>query len=265
MLRTILDSSVVVIQLLLAFLPALRGAIMGQYKDKLDGHMAVITLQLTVLLCYFALRNIVDRNRSEALLRQISATHKDLGQLFLSRSEVIALHEEKFYAKFRTAVESAAKAVAISHLDTKPPVRRKGSEEAAYYKAFHELVRVRTNVRFQRIERVSPQKIAWLSELVKAHEGHHNFSLSCITSEPEKRKLPYVSVQIVDEETTFLVAIAEHYDPHTERDILIHDVKATSLWREYYKGLWSSALPVIEDGRLNAANWKLIQEKMGGI
>lgn len=176
----------------------------------------------------------------------------------------MTLDEVGFYNAFRTAIGTATKTVAISHLDTKAPLRVPGTAEADYYRAFHRLVRLRNQVRFRRIERLSKDKVAWIEEFMARHKGRTNFSLACLNDEPTIRKLPYVSVQIVDDSLTYLVAIAEHYgETHPKRDLVIHDVDAAALWRAYYQQLWDRADVVIDAGKVDEAAWRALKRRLG--
>lgn len=264
MIRVLLDVIVVTLELLLGFLPSLREAIIRQSTTRPEGILYVVTVQITVLIFYLAVRNILERSVTEQAMASLSAASGDLRSLLQARSMVAVLHEDEFYRQFTTALESAGKAVAICHLDTRPPVRAQGTAEAEYYRRFHELVVTHSGVRFQRIERVSREKLPWVSELLEKHSGHQNFSLGCLELGSGDRKTPYVSVQIVDDSSTFLVAIAQHYSPHTVRDILIRDADATALWQRYYGDLWDGALVLLENGVINTKNWKGLRQRLGG-
>jgi hypothetical protein len=66
------------------------------------------------------------------------------------------------------------------------------------------------------------------------------------------RKLPAISVQLIDNRKCYLVAIREHVEAHAPRDISITDREATAMWLGYYNEmLWGKAIKVVENGVLN--------------
>jgi hypothetical protein len=85
---------------------------------------------------------------------------------------------------------------------------------------------------------------------------------------PAPRKLPTVSVQLVDERLTYLVAIVEHVGAHSPRDLRISDSAAAKMWLAYYdEMLWRPAIKIVEDGKGNEIGLAAVQNeiiKLGG-
>jgi hypothetical protein len=173
-----------------------------------------------------------------------------------TRSTVAALLDTDFYSRFPVALRAAQIGVAITHLDTRPPTRIKGSSNERYYGDLPKIVKS-SRARFRRVDRASREKRSWLEGIVQQCSGSSNFSLGVLLTGSTDRKLPHVSVQLIDDDTTVLVAISEHDRTHGPRDIWIRDPDCTNLWRAYYDAiLWRPAVKVIEDGVFNKDAWE---------
>ena len=229
---------------------------------------AVSTLQLTFASVYIAFKMLQHQHQAGEIFRRltgpIDALLLQVERLVATRSEVRALRQQEFYKQFSDSIDLARSAVDIAHLDTRPPGGLVGSPEKEYYSSVLDRVRRKREVAFRRVERVARDKCDWITEIVKTYQGLENFSLACLIVDEKRRKLPYVSVQLVDENISFLVAVSEHSTPRGCRDIFIKDSEASSLWKTYYeKMLWEDALKVIEHGQLNEPVWKRVQKALG--
>ncbi|MBZ0218605.1 MAG: hypothetical protein K8F25_18765, partial [Fimbriimonadaceae bacterium] len=164
------------------------------------------------------------------------------------------LRQDEFYGDFREQISRAAFSVDISHLDIQPPDHGAlpGSATRTYYREFSRFLRNRPDVRFRRVERLSLEKRDWIESLIADMTDRPNCSLSCLVVRNMPAKLPTISVQLVDRQRVYLVAICEHIDAHEPRDISITDVDAASVWLRYYdEMLWGPSLKVIENGNVN--------------
>jgi hypothetical protein len=169
-------------------------------------------------------------------------------------NNIAPLRQEDFYNEFREAIRRAQFSVDISHLDIKPPDHAATPRSATknYYEEFAKLLKEKTSVRFRRVERVSPEKRDWLEKLTAAMDGKRNCSLGCLGFNDDRRKLATVSAQIVDSEKAYLVALIEHTESHSPRDIRIQGGDVAKMWRDYYEQmLWSPSLKIVEDGTVN--------------
>jgi hypothetical protein len=176
------------------------------------------------------------------------------------RSTVCSLVDHDFYARFKKVIGNATVGVHITHLDTLPPNRPRKTEANDYYSSIAEIVKSRPRVSFRRVERFSTEKKEWIEELVNDYTGVDNFSLAVLLLESRERYTGLVSVQIVDDHQTALVAVAEHYSSIGPRDVWISDKSCTSLWTSYYENiLWRPAAKVLENGRLNTAEYNRVK------
>ena len=125
------------LELGLALLQGFSGALSRWFTDQTQGIAFFIGLQLTILFTYLGLRHLMDAAntlRLEDVTRQLSSR---VGQIQF-------LAEDRFYAEFESRIENAGRSVSISHLDTIPPTRLKGSTAEHYFKRFSDLVRRRS-------------------------------------------------------------------------------------------------------------------------
>ena len=181
---------------------------------------------------------------------------KILKTLKSPRLEVLS--QDEFYQEFRKQVTKAKSIVDISHLDTFPPGSEalRNSESETYYNNFVSMVKNNHNVEFRRVERFSTEKIPWIRKLIDGLSDERNFSLHCLALTMSERKLPYMSVQIIDKRISFIVAVAKHTDAHYPRDILMEGGDISEMWLKYYNSmLWEPSIPIIEHGKFYKDSW----------
>lgn len=172
-------------------------------------------------------------------------------------------HEEEFYSNFRYIIKNSRNNVDITHLALESPIGSKKPEQKTYYSELVKTVKSKQNVIFRRVERVSKEKIEWIEQLLHDFTNVNNFSLYCILDPRESRGSELsdlVSVQRVDNEHTFIVALLEHTSTTGFRDIYIRDKSITDFFREYYqKRLIQKATPIIVNGRPDLEAWNKIK------
>jgi hypothetical protein len=172
-------------------------------------------------------------------------------------------HEEEFYSFFKYMIKNAKNNVDITHLSLESPINSNKPEQKKYYSEFVKTVKNKPKVIFRRVERVSAEKIPWIEKLLNDFSGVTNFSLYCLVEPIESRNLELsdlISIQRVDNEHTFIVALLEHTSTTGARDIYFRDKSITEFFREYYqKRLIQKSKPIITNGRPNIANWELIK------
>lgn len=180
--------------------------------------------------------------------------------------KVELLHEEEFYYNFKFLIKNANRNVDITHLSLESPLHTRRSEQKAYYTEFVKIVNKKNEVNFRRVERVSVAKIEWIEKLIKDFSGVTNFSLYCILDPEELRKndlSDLVSVQRIDDEHTFLIALLEHNSTIGQRDIYIRDKSVTNFYMQYYQNrLIAKSQAIIIDGKIINHNWDNIKNEL---
>ena len=236
------------------------------FTDKQAAFEWFVIAQFALLFGYLVARAGLDKLLSKALTASISDKIRKLESRLVHNAD--ALRQDDFYTAFWERVAHATFAVDISHLDTHSPLdgALPGSATKKYYDEFKKLPRSRPQVRFRRVERISWQKRNWIDSLVTDMAGRPNCSLACLMVPQEPRKLSTVSVQLVDKEVAYLVAITEHVDAHSPRDLRISDPTAAEMWLAYYdEMLWRPAVKIIENGHVNEPALASIRAEMDRI
>ena len=73
----------------------------------------------------------------------------------------------------------------------------------------------------------------------------------------------FISVQRVDEEHLFLIALTEHRSTSKPRDIYIRSKQLNEYFKNYYETrLVQSATLIIKDGRLFKEEWEKMKGKI---
>jgi hypothetical protein len=234
------------------FASGIRDRIFG--ADRIEA-LRVLPLQITFLIAYFVLRSVIDR-------RVFTQVTNQLDEFFKSTSSVRTVHQDEFYWLFGNSIRSAKNRVAIAHLGTDPPPLV-GTTEPPYYKELASLIKKRPHLRVRRVERLSQAKIPWIEKLIGEYRGVKNFSLRCIDLRNFPSKPPHISVQLIDDYLTFLVAVVEHYPTATDRDVVIRDKGANTIWSGYYDiTFWNDSIKLIENGVVNDKLWSETRAKL---
>lgn len=240
-------------------------------NDPFRAFLNVFSAQFIILIIYFAMRFLHHRSEVADFFKDLNDTvlkiYSSVNSCISCRSEISCLGQEEFYSKFRQDAATAKYFVAMTHLDTHPPEHLVGTAEESYYNSLSKLITSKPNVLFQRVERVSVEKKEWLESLVKNHSSSKNFSLYCLISEDTSPLLPAISVQLVDGEKVYLVAVSRHTSPHGgPRDIYLRDKNAHDMWQSYYENvLTKRSKGVIVKGRLDRKIWDEVKQSMEGI
>lgn len=230
-------------------------------RDSTTAVVRLTSIQIVIFILYALTRLGLLFTSAKAFYSEVSA---DLGRLSSTRYSVQPLQEDDFYDELHKRLKSCRKSAALTHLDTNPPTRLRGSPGDRYYKSLFGMIKSQETVRFQRVERASEEKIDWIQNMIDDLEGFSNFSLRCIRSSPEPRELGLISTQLIDDTYTYLVAVSKHYSAHTHRDMLVTGKELNDLWRGYYDSiLWERAVPIIENGVVKVENWETLKLEMG--
>jgi hypothetical protein len=91
------------------------------------------------------------------------------------------------------------------------------------------------------------------------------FSLACLPDrEPEVDAIATVSVQCIDEDQIFFVAVGEQQESRGPRDLYVESEDFNRIWNQYYDRLWNRAILVIDRGRIDDANLSKVREMIKG-
>lgn len=173
------------------------------------------------------------------------------------------LHEEEFYSQFRYLIKKARINVDITHLSLESPINTTKSEQKTYYSEFVKIVKNKKEVSFRRVERVSQDKINWIEKLLRDFKNVPNFSLYCIIDSEDLKKnelSDLLSIQRIDSEHTFIIALLEHHSTIGQRDLYFRDKSVTSFFTLYYQNrLVNKSVPILVNGHVDREKWEEIK------
>jgi hypothetical protein len=163
--------------------------------------------------------------------------------------QVKTLKEGAFYRDFLSAIISAEDYVHICYFSPRPPTLAPTEERHDYDKALIGLIRKRPHIEFKRLIRDSPENRVWTREQASKLRNRTNVQIALLKDLNETEEMPLaLSVQIVDHKSAWLVAIGEHSNAPTYRDIFISNADVVSMLSKYYERLWSKARVVVKPG-----------------
>ena len=172
------------------------------------------------------------------------------------------LSESDFYNHFRSAVEVARHSVRIAYLAPYPPTEVAYEHRRRYYEEILELMKRRTDVSFKRLVRASPKNKPWIAELLSELRDKPNVDIAMLTRDvPADFGLPLaLSVQVIDSDKSWIVAIGSHEREGDFRDIYIENADLASGLAEYYNRIWQMSERLLDRGRLTVQGQHLLQE-----
>lgn len=161
------------------------------------------------------------------------------------------INESDFYDRFRVDVRNAEEYVFISYFDNDDPRQKADDETVQYYKDIVDLTKSFDGVKVRRLIRAIPQMEEWVDDLVDTHDGDSNFSLACVPDfEPDVGSKPHVSVQLIDKDLTYFVAVGGQEERgEVPRDIRLEAVPVNRQWMKYYNRIWDESFVVMRKGR----------------
>lgn len=167
-----------------------------------------------------------------------------------------------FYNHFRSAVEDADHSVRIAYLAPYPPADVPYRNRNKYYQEILELMKKRTEISFRRLIRGSEKNKLWVADLLQELRGRPNVDISWLTKDlPENIEMPLaMSVQVVDGNKTWMVALGEHETKQDYRDIYIENADVTKGMSDYVDRIWSVSEKLLDRGRLTTEGEKLLEE-----
>lgn len=186
-------------------------------------------------------------------------TRTGVQRIIDSKGLVEAIGAEEFHERFRRHATFAKSAVLMSHLDTEPP--RKKGPTGSYFSNLESLIKGNSSAEFIRVERLSPEKIEWVQELISSLGSEGNFSLYVLNVDGPQ-KLPHVSVQVIDERVSALVAVHRHSAAGSKRDIWIEDRDTARMWAEYFRAfLVNNSNSIVKNGYFDESEWDALRSQ----
>ncbi len=200
------------------------------------------------------------------LLSTVLQLHSDLDRKFKGLARVEPISEGEFYARFSAALRTARTRVKLSYMSYKSPLDTRDPIMRDYYQKLPNLVRkIRSDLEFKRLIRAVPGIRNWLEQMVTELKDVPNFSLACLVdNQPESDNITTVSVQCVDDNKVYFVAVGEQQESTGRRDLYVESEDFGKVWNQYYERLWRSAIVVIDRGRIDPANLAKVRQLVKG-
>lgn len=175
------------------------------------------------------------------------------------------LTDSEFYKEFLFAVGDARHTVCIAYLAPYPPADVGYKHRKKYDEQILQFMKQRTDVTFKRLIRDSPSNREWISGLMRELKDKPNVDIALLSADlaPEKEMGLTMSVQLVDDDKTWLVALKAHEMEGDFRDIYIENPDVAAALRSYYDRIWKTATLLLSRGRLTGEGSELLQEAKG--
>jgi len=178
---------------------------------------------------------------------------------------VESISEAEWYGRFLEALRGARTRVKLSYMSNKSPLDSKNPVLKSYYLKLPAEIRKRAPVEFRRLVRAVPGLRNWIEEMVTDLGKVGTFSLACLPDrEPETDAIATVSVQCIDEDQVFLVAVGEQQESRGPRDLYVESEEFNRIWNQYYDRLWNRAFLVIDRGRIDDIALAKVREMIKG-
>jgi hypothetical protein len=237
-----------VVQLLLSITPFVptterfwHSASSEEFYGRLTAFIGIQLLLLTTAVTLILLKGMKDQQDSFVEMRSA-----------LPLTLVKTLNDARFYNDFRAAVVDAENCVRIAYLAPYPPSEVPDKTRKRYYDEMLELMKERSTVTFKRLIRASDKNSAWVTELLKELKGRANVEIALLTKDlPADNEMPLaLSVQVVDSDKTWLVAIRSHENERVFRDIYIENPAVATGMTDYFDRIWKVSDKLLDRGRI---------------
>jgi len=219
----------------------------------LDYQITIFGIQFALLTAYLGialwLYESAAENRGLKLLKAVNAP------------EIRQLSEHDFYEEFLRAAKRATVRVDIMYLALNAPDETRHEERRDYYVRLLRTIASAPRVRFRRIIRNSESNRRWLATLLpQLAESCANADVALL-KETGREDMPLsLSVQLVDSDQTWFVALQTHEGSSGFRDLYVLSRDVNSALGGYYERLWKRSECVLSQGRLTAEGERIIQE-----
>jgi hypothetical protein len=239
------------VEAFLAFTPYIPGVAGIWQRDFYNTLATLIGFQFVLLTAGIALT-------LHGEFGPIGASIKDL----VSRSPgtvIRRLRDDEFYREFLRAAEAAKHTVRICYFAPYPPMVGGSSDRLEYYRRMKALMASAGHIRFRRLIRATQENKEWVASLIRELEGQPNVDLALVRDLPDSVENPLgLSVQIVDEDQVWMVAIRSHERVGEHRDLYVRDSSVAWAMSEYFDRLWQYGDEVLKTGLVTPKGARLL-------
>lgn len=160
------------------------------------------------------------------------------------------ISDADFYRDFGYEASRAKNHVSICYFAPYPPSSTAHRDRKQYYRDIASTLKANEKVKFKRIVRDTEKNKEWIKGLVESLEGKPNADLAVLKKDlPEDEKMPLaLSVQVIDNDKVWLVAIEDHERDNQFRDMFIKGETFALAMSGYYARLWKHSEKLVETG-----------------
>lgn len=170
--------------------------------------------------------------------------------------------EEDFFELLETYASSARQRVDLTYFDNRPPDQVRTHRGKQYYNNLIGIIRRNPSVHFRRIVRANAAMLPWIASQIEDLKGQSNFSLAFYRElSPAGPEIDAITVQLIDDEFTFLVSLGTQRSSRTPRDIVVRSSIFNEMWTRYYDMLWSRSVVVLERGAI-CDSWEKLNQSL---
>jgi hypothetical protein len=253
-LKIIITVVALVLQLLVAFvpfIPVLNSLLPSNptQRQELEYLIASFGISFTILTANLAALGLVTDSQSVSAIAEVKS--------LLPAWKAMPLRDDDFYEDFLHGARRAVSYVYISYLAPYAPQETADDNRKRYYRAMMDVVRKRPEIRCRRLVRITPRTHDWVRSLVESLEGSSNADVAVLDEGPDDENPLALSVQIIDTDKVWLVALSSHERKDSHRDFFIQNVQVTEAMKKYYDRLWTRAVTILDSGRITDAGRNL--------
>jgi hypothetical protein len=197
-------------------------------------------------------------NATTTLGGQFDQLLSKIGGAFVER-----LREDAFYKHFLARVQTADNTVRIAYFAPNRPQSVPDLERDRYYDAIARAMAENGRITFKRLLRATPSNEEWAAELVGRFENHSNIHIALLRGDrPDNQTMPLaLSVQVVDADKSWLVAVASHEREGEFRDLYIESREIAERMTTYYERLWKMGDVLLEAGRITQSGRAFLERQ----
>jgi hypothetical protein len=188
-----------------------------------------------------------------ALGIELKPTREAIEQIRDSETQVSWLKALDFYPQFTSELKKARDFVDIAYLAAYPPQETIEEVRRRYYQELPALMKKRSDVSFRRLVRHSQKNEPWIKQILKDMAGARNFALCVVEDDESKEHSLALSVQVIDNDKAWLVAVNSHEPRGGPRDIALLGNTVSDGLRHYYNRLWERGKVLMTAGNLTDA------------
>lgn len=163
--------------------------------------------------------------------------------------------DDEFHQEFLLACQQAKNQVFITNLSPSPIYFSSSKDRNQYLASLLKEIKAKPKVQFRRLIRYTSENTKFATELISKLQGCSNAHLALIKDSDEEANPLALSVQVIDSNDCWLVALEAHERQTSYRDIHIRDKTFADAIYKYYMRLWQKGTIILESG-IEKKDWK---------